>query len=331
MLVVHPDKGGDTELCRQVIEAWNYLSQPSNLTKYYEEFSQRKPLNEAKHSSKTTPASHFMSGKDDALVKYNEKITVFIPLKIPKPKYCGWESIDTDSEYWPSDLTLADRGMFQINPYRLTENLDFKVLAELLTRNLKHDDATFVGLDTTEAEHIVTRHSWNRFNTGYIYIEAKINAADLYPRASERDFAPNMLNAKPGDYFSLKKNTVISFENIIAFHNAHFVNDKYQLGAFYTLQDVPMYVANSQSPYVPKKLADALPQPADSKIEKLAIEEPKPIEKQSPEPDKSSKNTKTSLLASVGGGILFLGMFAAKRLFGGKSVETSNAPRPGVN
>lgn len=340
LLDVHPDKGGDTDVCRQVIEAWNYLSQPDKLAKYYEEFSQGKPSadlsDERKFPHTTSPAKDFTSDLSDAVIKFNEKVTVFIPVFIPSTRYSYWESIDAGTEYNPSDIKLADiMGGFRINPFRLTKDANFEVIAEILTKNFKHRDSffTFVGLDTEEAEKIINMHDrWRKSCVGHFFIETKVSAANLYPRASEKDFHPTgVLNIKEGNYFSIKQNTVIASEDIIGFHKGYFDDFSYPIAG---LPKIPGHVENPRCTSLPKKLIAVTDAPRQEESKKVtpAIEytsAPKTtLETQAPKSVKQSEKTNTSFIASIGVGVVSLGIFALKHLLGKNSVEAAKVSRP---
>jgi hypothetical protein len=218
MMINHPDKNGDQEKCKEIVEAWEALEDQDNLEEHYEfvlagsdapssAFVPRQEETQERKAERENPS--------DSVVPFGLMIPVFIPIYIQKHDYYSKYQIKDDEDL----KRMREDNMTAINPCRfMTPTFDFNALTEIINYVLEIYNFKQIGLDMSEVKTIADQHSWYRHKGGYFGVSVKVNIADITERCSELDVSPHSLNAGKEDFLSLKKGSRIDVKNITAIH-----------------------------------------------------------------------------------------------------------------
>jgi hypothetical protein len=215
MMRYHPDKNGDIELCKRVVEAGEFLIDQNNLDKYYESVQSEENQSAHEFAPSQEHPTRKPEGPSDSLVSFGTMLTIFIPMFAQKTDEYSQYQIANDYDI----KNMRRDEMLAINPYRFkTPDFDFNALTEIMNYVLEVKYFKQIGLDIAEVKAIVEQHSWYHHYGAYFGVRVKVNVADITERFSELDISPNALNGGKKTYLSIKQGTQIEVKNLISIH-----------------------------------------------------------------------------------------------------------------
>jgi curved DNA-binding protein CbpA len=231
----HPDKNPEDlqaeAKTKAIINAYNAINERDKLQRYY-------ALRDSHASSAAAAAANAEPEVDirsafhhpvepEALVTHGAKVRVFVPMFIAQKRAEKKSIFDQRplNDNFNCYVYIDDLEHFSTNTVDPTPF--FEKLAENITHDLKSPGFMQVGIDKGEGKEIATQHSWYKRWDGIVLLEINVPLHDIDVRASEAQaFGPALLNAKTGEYFSLKQGTKITAENVfslssVVFHGSH--------------------------------------------------------------------------------------------------------------
>jgi hypothetical protein len=214
MMINHPDKNGDAEKCKKVVEAWELLQEQSKLSEYYESVLSDVRTASPAFGSSEEKRERKQESPSDSLVPFGAMLTVFIPMFVQKPDFYSKYLIQDDRDL----KTMRRDNMTAINPYRFkTPDFDFNALTDILNYVIETYNYKQIGLDIQDVRTIVNQHSWYKNYGAFFGVSVRVNIADITDRFSEADVS-SAINAGTQAFLAIKKGTQIDVNNIIAIH-----------------------------------------------------------------------------------------------------------------
>jgi curved DNA-binding protein CbpA len=218
MMVNHPDKNGDEEKCKKIVEAWEFLQEANSLVEYYEFVRTGRGPSSGPSSTKFESSEDKPERKQesfsDSLVPHGVMLTVFIPMFVQKPDIYSKYLVNDDKDL----KTMRRDNMTAINPHRFkVSNFDFNALTEIMNYVLETRNYKQIGLDMGEVKTIVNQHSWYKNYGAFFGVSVKVNIADITDKFSESDVS-TAINAGTQAFLAIKQGTLIDVNNITAIH-----------------------------------------------------------------------------------------------------------------
>ena len=212
LVAYHPDKGGDAEKAKEIMTAWENLNKPRTLEDCFQEYATNPgPRINVLHTEEKkfrAPAPAEGSAAAAALVTAGAKVTIFIPLRVSNRKQKPQNGDYGDDIGYPSIYRFYD-----------PTSVDYNWIAAKLTHELSEYPVQ-VGVDPDEIGPILQQHSYYKRCLGAYAVGVEVLLSSLEPRQSEQERDPNSLSARSGQYFWLKRNTVINPLDIFLLNKA---------------------------------------------------------------------------------------------------------------
>lgn len=238
ILECHPDKHPEAkgnmqrikeleENVKEIIDAWRHLDTPEKLKAYYAHITCEVPIANNNHDfyfdteqERQNPLHR--EGDPSGLSPNGVKLPVYVVFWIARENALPENYTREEMEKILNEL----RGVLWDEMQNM-EYVDFNIFARRLTGYLNRDNIFVqVGIDKSEAQAILDQHSWYKpyYNKcGYFFLKINVNLFDIDMRRSEKQeskkYGLQPLNARSGEFFSIKPHTKIHVEDIVSIVN----------------------------------------------------------------------------------------------------------------
>lgn len=209
LLAHHPDKGGNTTICQEIIDAFRQINTPEKLAAYYHAMNNNDSRYSAAAAAASVPAAEasdvFASSSRattqplNTVVVKGQKIRVFYPLFLAK-------------EYGDNDVSINFDTMLS------GCQIDFESVAKVINNCLQPHRPTcgkMVGVDLDDVNYIYHLHSNYKYTRGCYGVEMEVDIVDvIMERLQERENDPYQRDQR--GFWRLKEGAQITANNIIS-------------------------------------------------------------------------------------------------------------------